>query len=425
MYTAQKGKSALIDANNAYDYNIHVHADVSYVIIRGLTLKGAKKHGIFLDSGVNNIVIENNDISGWGTFDAEGWGVNYQAAVFATRGSSREPVERIIIQRNKMHHPRTDTNSWAEYFNKHNSYHPRGPQAISLFDSNGGHIIRYNEVYSDINHYFNDGFGGGSNASFAGFPNKDSDIYGNKLSHCWDDGIESEGANTNVRIWGNFIDHTYQKIAIASVSVGPLYIWRNVGLESLKSAIEPDTDLNERGAFIKAGGRTRDGVWYGNGRTYVFHNTVIQPQQPAGAQYRLGSGSGVVNQNDGLYELISRNNIYTTYKPWRTILDDDVDSCTNDWDYDLYMGKLGNNCSSRPHQSHGIHAANYDDIKFDPGNGLEEFALSSSSPGYDAGVQLPNFNDNAQGGGPDMGAFEAGSAPLVFGLQADWNTQLP
>jgi hypothetical protein len=33
------------------------------------------------------------------------------------------------------------------------------------------------------------------------------------MSHGWDDGIEAEGANENVRIWGNYIDKTAIGIA--------------------------------------------------------------------------------------------------------------------------------------------------------------------------------------------------------------------
>src|SRR3954469_11826632 len=37
-------------------------------------------------------------------------------------------------------------------------------------------------------HGVNDGIGGGSNGSFQGAPGPDSDIYGNIVTHCWDDG---------------------------------------------------------------------------------------------------------------------------------------------------------------------------------------------------------------------------------------------
>jgi hypothetical protein len=44
------------------------------------------------------------------------------------------------------------------------------------------------------------------------------------------------------------------------------------------------------------------------------------------------------------------------------------------------------------------------------------YQLSPTSPGYDAGVRLPNFNDDFQGAGPDMGAHEAGSPAMKFGV---------
>ena len=46
--------------------------------------------------------------------------------------------------------------------------------------------------------------GGEDNFSTTGFPDADSDIYGNSIQNTWDDGIEAEGGNNNVRIWGNY-----------------------------------------------------------------------------------------------------------------------------------------------------------------------------------------------------------------------------
>ncbi len=47
-----------------------------------------------------------------------------------------------------------------------------------------------------------------------------------------------------------------------------------------------------------------------------------------------------------------------------------------------------------------------------------DFSLADDSPGFDAGVVIPNFNDGFRGRAPDIGAFEAGSAPLEFGVNA-------
>ncbi|NIM93363.1 MAG: hypothetical protein GTO18_06595 [Anaerolineales bacterium] len=422
LYTHTPGSSATIDVEYNSSANIKVTGKAAHVIIRGLTLLGSTRHGIEFTGGAHDVVIEENDISGWGTNGPEGWGQGSQNAIYA---SGNAKVERIIIQRNRMHHPRSDTNSWEEYREDKNTYHPGGPQAITFYNSKGNHVIRYNEIYSDIDHYFNDPIGGGSNFSFEGFPNRDSDIYGNYVAHCWDDGIESEGANMNVRIWGNYIEESFVKIAIASTSKGPLYIWRNVAGSSRKSAIEEDSDLYGRGTFIKSGGHTRDGTWYGSGRTYVFHNTVLQPEPPVGGTYPLGSDGGIVGSGGDLYELISRNNIFINYKDWHTTFRDNVNSCTNDWDYDMYNGRIKTNCDARPHQSHGINLTDGAQPQYDPDNllfsragGMGEFALLPGSPGYDDGVVLSNFNDFYTGNAPDMGAFEYGSPPMEFGVNA-------
>ncbi|MBN2594037.1 MAG: hypothetical protein JXA81_11055 [Sedimentisphaerales bacterium] len=43
---------------------------------------------------------------------------------------------------------------------------------------------------------------------------------------------------------------------------------------------------------------------------------------------------------------------------------------------------------------------------------LWEFAPDSSSPGYDAGVVIPNFNDNYNCAAPYIGEYEADSPPM-------------
>jgi len=75
-----------------------------------------------------------------------------------------------------------------------------------------------------------------------------------------DDAIESEGANMNVRIWGNYLHDTYQFIATAATSKGPLYIFRNVFGTSRQ------TNRFSGGAMIKTGSRNE----FGGGRQIYF-----------------------------------------------------------------------------------------------------------------------------------------------------------
>jgi hypothetical protein len=66
LYTHAEGTSSIIDVNNQEEMCIDIQPNVSHVIISGLILKGARKHGINLNQGVHDIVIEACDISGWG-----------------------------------------------------------------------------------------------------------------------------------------------------------------------------------------------------------------------------------------------------------------------------------------------------------------------------------------------------------------------
>lgn len=387
---------SVIDVAGNADHCIVVKA--SYVILRGLTLKGARVHGIFLSEGVHDVVIEQCDISGWGRVDEDGWGKDYDAAIY-----SRGPgVKRIIIQGNRIHHPRSNSNNWQQARprpGKTESSHPEGPQAVCLWDSEGNHVIRYNTVWSDEDHQYNDVFGAGHNFSTRGFPNRDSDIYANLLSHCWDDAIESEGANCNVRIWGNYITDAFVGVACASTSIGPLYVWRNI------TGVIRESPTKIAGAFLKTSNKM------GGGRIFVFHNTILQPAsatnpaKTSGAVVGLGWGGPMTN-------VTSRNNILHVT---RQVIADRAQDPRGDYDYDLFNLDLNVGTNQEKHGLRGVPI-------YVPASGAHNsrgiFAMAQTSPGLDAGAVLPNFNDGFAGRAPDIGAHEAGAPPMEFGGDA-------
>jgi hypothetical protein len=353
-------------------FNVTISAP--YVIVRGATLKGAEQDAIRLLEGAHDVVIEDNDISGWGRrnyVNSAGWeiGVDMESGVRADCKRFSKPLERIVIQRNRIHDPRYGANSWSWG-------HPAGPQGITISYCGGNHVIRNNEITSSPGHYFNDGIGGEDNFSDTGFPNADSDIYGNVVTHAWDDAIEAEGGNRNVRIWGNSLDNTGTGVATTVTHWGPVYIFRNVYKYSrMKSERPPDGD--DRGPFAKSGSTEK----WGNGRRYVFHNTVLQPEGNRGA------GNGIAgNSKQPVTNTVSRNNIFQIWRShWMAI--NESQGSGNDFDYDLSNGRLS--------EKHGV--------------------SGGADKGVDRGVRIPNFNDNFVGSAPDIGAEEKGAAPLVFG----------
>ena len=395
------GSKFVSDVFNLSDNNVVVEAD--YVIIRGLEMKNAAVHAVLIRKGVKHVVIEDCHITGWGRIGgARVWGVvgGSDSAVFAELGAGN-----LVVQRNLIEHPRGGANDWE-------SGHPSGPQGITLIDSSGGNVIRYNTIRSSDDHGFNDGIGGGSNYSFEGSPNRDSDIYGNIISHCWDDAIESEGANRNVRIWSNYIHHTFVHVATAATAMGPLYVFRNVFGESRISHQD-----RTGGMMIKTGMNqvTINGerVSTGLGHRFIFHNTALQPN----------GGLDVFSSHE-LHNAMTRNNIF--YSRGRSYPQQRGEP-RNDFANDLTGGFLGGGFVRSmflpSDRLEWLLAPTMNKIQWGrveyQHSGKSAFItdpmVAAKNPAVDAGVRLPGFNDDFTGAAPDIGAFETGLPPLRFG----------
>jgi hypothetical protein len=386
---------AVLDAQNLLPYNVVINA--SYVIVHNLTLRGAQQDAVRISPNVTDVIIEDNDMTGWGRQRSGSWGIEQDSAVHAV--CATPTLQRVTVQRNRIHEPRYGTNSWSDG-------HPEGPQAVTFFNCGGNHVIRHNEIYSTAGHYYNDIIGGGANETGAGFPNADSDIYGNKLSHSWDDAIEAEGADTNVRIWGNYMDRTATGIATTPVTNGPIYLFRNVYNRSrMLEKVPPDQD--DRQVMFKAGSDPARG----SGRRYIFHNTMLQAREP-GSLYGLGASGGIwgTGPTTPVTNTVSRNNIFENWRTWSAY--GEVGS-GNDFGWDLFNGSAGGPVTN-PIVATPTYA---------PGHGWQieaggNYQLAPGTPGYDQGARIANFNDDYTGAAPDVGAHEGGTPPMRFGIDA-------
>ena len=404
-----KAKSVL-NIKNVYDYGIDIAAD--YVIIRGVEIRNARIHGIRIQRGRHNIVIEDCYITFWGRIggpitygNMEG---NSDSGIYAETGTWN-----LTIQRNLIEDPRGASNDWE-------TGHPAGPQGISIIQSLGGHVIRYNDIVSTEDHGFNDAIGGGSNYSDVGNLNRDSDVYGNLIRNVWDDAIEVEGANMNVRIFENFMHLTFVGIATAATTRGPIYMFRNVVGESRIGQRN-----SNGGSFFKTGEREP----FAGGRRFVFHNTALQPNGV------FNAFTSHVNPN-----CVTRNNIFDV--PGRLATDREKEPAS-DYDYDYFSGiargtalqpngiRFGTTPSGtrlyvssyklefypRPYINSiiwGAHPYEFGERK----RNITDPVQQIRNPLIDSGVVLPGFNDDYVGKGPDIGAFEVGAPPIEFGRRA-------
>jgi alpha-tubulin suppressor-like RCC1 family protein len=221
----------------------------------------------------------------------------------------------------------------------------------------------------------------------------------------WDDGIEAEGGNTNVRIWGNYLDRTATGIATTVTAKGPVYIFRNVWSRN-QFYQDLSTDADERQPLFKSGSDAS----LGDGRRYLFHNTMLQATQ-AGSTYPLGGGAGV--GGTGSTQLVNNTSprtISTTCTNRLAVLPDRLDSS---FERDMYNG------TASVAVVNGISAA----PTYAAGSGWQSesggmYQLAAGTPGYDQGVRIDNFNDSYVGAAPDVGAAEAGMPAMKFGIAA-------
>ena len=384
-----------IDVQNAFADAVTISAP--YVILRGVTITGGQENGIELMRGTHDVVIENNDISKWGRSRGGNLGVDMDSGIRAK--CSDFSLERVVIQRNKIHDPRYTANSW-------DTSHPAGPQGITFSYCGGNNVFRYNEITSSNGNFYNDPIGGEDNYTTTGFPNYDSDIYGNVFAQAYDDAIEAEGGNRNVRIWNNYMDQTGTGVATTITSVGPVYIFRNVYNRS-RMRYQSSLDSDDRGPMFKSGTDTS----VGNGRRYVFHNTSLQPTG-SGASNPLGAGSGIHGTGgDPLTNTVSRNNIYWIWKSGWDSIDQLSSGFGNDMNYDLYNGSINGGAGA---ETNGVKVSA---PTFASGSGVGMsgmYQLAPGSAGYGTGARIPNFNDGSAA--PDMGAHQSGAPAMTFGV---------
>lgn len=427
-YVLYDGTGATIDCANAMPHGLVVNH--SFVIVRGFAVRGAQQDAVVVAGGLSDVVIELCDISGWGSQRKPAQNPRWGKIEGGIKCGST--AVRVVIQRNKVHHPRYAATKWNE---EPEDAHPRGPRAILLGhrsddeDWESNHVIRYNEFFSDLEHLFEDVVGGGLNYSQTGHPGRDSDIYGNIISHATDDLIEADGGGQNVRIWGNFLTYGNVMVSLQSCSVGPTYIFRNVMDRSMGSLFG-EKPARTGFKFVGKTGTPSDRArrvspFYGP--VYVYHNSWLTGTDVDSAF--------ATHPDDHLRNIVSRNNVLPTARYYVADLydgakatDPKAPKMTADYigcsfDYDLVSRDSRGESALAAIGAHGLRGEPAWRKGHGPAAGTGgNYQLADGSPGRNAGAALANFNRGAadEGGAPDMGAHEAGAPPMQFGVDAKW-----
>src|SRR4030042_415417 len=149
--------------------------------------------------------------------------------------------------------------------------------------SGGGHYIAGNTIIGGW-----DGIGGEEEGSAHGTFDRDTIIENNTVRDCWDDGIQSEGGDKNVRIRNNDISGCGAGIAFAAPISGPLYVENNY---------IHDLVMGDYGnLFCYKVGNSTSATVYLTGNTCDVDSAAEQAQ---------GGADGIHQTNGGMFSIVS------------------------------------------------------------------------------------------------------------------------
>jgi parallel beta-helix repeat protein len=240
-----------------------------------------------------------------------------------------------------------------------------------------GSVVRRNTFHDSF-----DGFGVCPEEDTTPMPplTNETDVYDNLVYRTGDDGIETDGVCSNVRIWGNTFRNVFSGVSLAPVRGGPIYVIRNLIAGTIYTPFK----------FV-----------YNpipSGPMFLFHNT---------------SDGGININEDAIWPLVTfRNNILLSDN---TTVNNKVDDPL-DFDYDVVFSRLGKDlfdwngvayyslealCSAHGQECHGLNVL---PTFINVTNG--DYSLTAGSPPIDKGIFIPGINDRYFGVAPDIGAFE-------------------
>jgi parallel beta-helix repeat protein len=250
-----------------------------------------------------------------------------------------------------------------------------------------GNVIRRNTFHDDF-----DGFS--ACPAITAATTNETDIYENAVYNMGDDGVETDGRCSNVRLWGNTFHDVLMGISFAPVYGGPVYAIRNL---IYRTGVGNNSYSGSPFKFNSGYGQS--------GPMVLLHNT---------ADAALPGNNGLYVKSPGTWTLIyARNNVwagtdyaienYNTGQPISLDYDDLWNGNSGDlvrWDGTRYATLAAFSAAT----GQELHGLSVDPGFVDAASG--DYALASASGLIDAGVVIPGINDGYVGTGPDVGAFE-------------------
>ncbi len=241
------------------------------------------------------------------------------------------------------------------------------------------------------------------------------DILRNDLDTCADDAIEADFAMGNVRVVGNRMANCFIAMSSQPGLGGPTYFVRNVVFNAIFQAFKPN-----RGSI--------GDIW--------LHNTVVKSGDAMGVYAGVSWSRAYFRNNLFLGGVGGADWNGFSSGTGRVLAVADADA-TCDFDYDglgshgtgTFVARIGADtytsfdaliASGR--ETHAtevgldVFAASvvFPEVPF-PRHEPADLRLAAGGDAVDRGLVIANVNDGFAGSAPDLGAFEAGAGPPLYG----------
>jgi len=295
--------------------------------------------------------------------------------------------------------------SWHAVKDSGSDYEAGGFVIYGSTETNRGNVVRFclfTNMFDGSHLYSDDATG----------PTENLDFHNNVIEHCVDDGIETDGAGSNCRIYFNRFHDFLTGISVAPAAPGPSYIFRNI-LSDWRNSEEfsgyPFKFNVSSGIPIQwvylyhntchSAVPGQNGFWlkqYSNWTNIISRNNIY-----SGTAYALENDSGAVNTESLDYDCV-----FTTKTPPPVI----------HWNGASY-NSLSAFSAATGQETHGVtNRPNF----LNPA--AHDYYLSIGSALIDKGIAIPGINDNWLAAAPDIGAMEHGMQAQKISRDANGTT---
>ncbi len=382
-----------------------------------IVIRGTSREGTIIDgegcTGCNVIEVYGNYV----TIERMTVRNGERAIRFQTVGAQGETVRRVHVANTQY----GITGKWDQYdfYIADNLLEGRLSWPLIYTDDGGahsdddginvsgwGHVVAHNRI---------SGYGDAMKNSKEGA--RSVDFYGNDVLWSYDNGVELDAAEGNIRLMRNRFTNCFMPVSVQPIHGGPAYILRNIAVNNADEQLKFHGHLNP---------------WTEPNGIFVYHNTFVSPYYALSLQTSAVSHHFAVENN---IFIGPANPVEDMTVDWYGIIDDGKFDYNGYWPdkyfaYNFAAGRLKvwtfAELQKSGMETHGVllnpqtlsiglvGPASHTSL-FAPQNA----ALSSSSAALDRAVGLPNINDGYQGSAPDLGALENGCPAPAFGPRPD------